>query len=111
MAARHAGYGMKVTEEQQAAKDTQYNQLVAPFVSGHAVSQGSITNLTATNTMQQQQVVALNNYHGTVAYMRDEKVPYCSPVVLHIPLAIACRSSIAACCWSGLIIEPAGESR
>jgi hypothetical protein len=45
MAARQAGYGMKATEEQQATEDAQYNQAVAQFASGHAASQGSISNL------------------------------------------------------------------
>ena len=59
MAARQAGYGMKATEEQQATEDAQYNQAVAQFASGHAASQGSISNLTATNAAQQQQILAL----------------------------------------------------
>ena len=42
-----------------AAEDAQYNQLVAQFVSGHAALQGSIANLTATNTVQHQQITAL----------------------------------------------------
>ena len=49
MTARQAEYGMKATEEQHAADNTQYNQLVAQFAPGHAASQGSIAHLTATN--------------------------------------------------------------
>ena len=48
---------MKAAEE--AAEDTQYNQSVAQFASGHAALQGSIANLTAMNTIQQQQITAL----------------------------------------------------
>jgi hypothetical protein len=54
MAACQAGYKMRATEEQQAAKDAQYTQSVAQFASVHKSSQGSITNLTTTNTTQQQ---------------------------------------------------------
>ena len=57
MLARQAGYGMKAAED--AAYNIQYNQSVAPFAFGHAASQGSIANLTATNAAQQQQITAL----------------------------------------------------
>jgi len=50
---------MKATEEQQATEDAQYNQAVAQFASGHVALQGSISNLTATNAAQQQQILAL----------------------------------------------------
>ena len=43
------------------AEDAQYNQSVAQFASGHTVMQGSIANLTATNSLQQQQIVALQS--------------------------------------------------
>ena len=46
---------------EEAAEDTQYNQSVAQFASGHVASQGSIVNLTATNTSQQQQIAALQS--------------------------------------------------
>ena len=46
---------------EEAAEDMQYNQLVAQFASGQAASQGSITNLTATNASQQQQITALQS--------------------------------------------------
>merc|ERR1712194_637679 len=49
--------GMNAAEEE--TKDAQYNQSVAQFASGHAASQGSIANLTATNASQQQQIAAL----------------------------------------------------
>ena len=48
---------MKATED--TAEDAQYNQLVAKFASGHPASQGSIANLTATNTVQHHQIMAL----------------------------------------------------
>ena len=51
ISARQAGYGMDAAEE--AAQDTQYNQLVAEFASGNAASQGSIAHLTTTNATQQ----------------------------------------------------------
>ena len=59
MTARQAEYGMKATEEQHAADNTQYNQLVAQFAPGHAASQGSIAHLTATNASQQQDITTL----------------------------------------------------
>ena len=54
ISARQAGYDMKAAED--AAEDAQYNQSVTPFALGHAVSQRSIANLTATNAARQQQI-------------------------------------------------------
>ena len=59
MLACQAVYGMNATEEEVG--DAQYNQSVAQFASGHAALQGSITNLTATNASQQQQIAALQS--------------------------------------------------
>ena len=50
---------MKVTEEQQADKDEQYNQLEAQAVYGYMASQGIISNIIMTNATQQQHIVAL----------------------------------------------------
>ena len=57
MLAAQAEYSTNASEE--VANDTQYNASVAQFATGHAATQGSITNLTANNVTQQQPISAL----------------------------------------------------
>ena len=73
MSSQQAGYGMKVKKEQQAADNTQYNQLVAQFTLGHTASQGSVANITVTNAAEQQKITTLQqqlaNSAAQVMYM------------------------------------------
>ena len=65
MSARQAGYGMKAAED--AVDDTQYNQPVAHFASGHTASQDSVANLTTKEkAAQQQQITALQAKYQSV---------------------------------------------
>ena len=59
MIVRQSGYDTKATEEQQTANDVQYNQSGAQFASGYMPAQGSITNLTVTDAVQQKQITIL----------------------------------------------------